>query len=522
MQKDVIVIGGGCAGMIAALEAEANGAAVVLLDRGALGIGTNSALSNGIFAGPNPNCTPEEYIAVTMEIGKGLNLHSLVRLVTDEAPQAFSHLCSLGLELEELSGRYIIKSPRPDIIPGLTLVKALAAKVRNLSRIDVMTGIYVTEILRNDEKVCGVKGFSKAGEEVIISGPAVVLATGGAGAIYLRNDNQKTIMGQGYFLAAKAGIELWDMEFVQFFPLVIAEPGLPSQAVFSPHPKGTRVINDHGEDVLQKHEIGDLNEAIKTKRDELSAALFQEGLKRPVYIDYRKVPSSAWERHPLSLLKRIHFDFQNKPLAVSPAAHFFMGGVGTDENGQTSLPGLFACGEVVWGLHGANRMAGNALTETIVFGRIAGRNAAHYALAHRLSALNSKGLLKDFSRHIFSSKETLPNIRRQIKEVAWKCAGVVRSEEGMKEGLTKLKGLERELKGIIPLTIPDRKLKDDLASAAFVLKAIFTASLSRKESRGAFIREDFPQQNDLHWRKNSCLIYDIQKDNFSLNHCAHD
>ena len=90
----------------------------------------------------------------------------------------------------------------------------------------------------------------------------------------------------------------------------------------------------------------------------------------------------------------------------------------------------------------------------------------------------------------------------------------------MKEGLTKLKGLERELKGIIPLTIPDRKLKDDLASAAFVLKAIFTTSLSRKESRGAFIREDFPQQDDLNWRKNSCLVYSIDEDNFSLIHYA--
>lgn len=520
MLKDIIILGGGCAGIIAALEANKNGASVMLIGRSAIGIGTNSSLSNGIFAGPTPETTPEEYIRKTLDSGKGLNRESWVNMMAKEAPQAFSLLRSLGLELEEITGRYIAKPSRPDVIPGITLMKVLADRIKQTSKIEVVRDFYITEILKNEGKVYGVKGFDKTGEESVIEASAIILATGGAGAIYLRNDNQKTIMGQGYFLAAKAGIELWDMEFVQFFPLVIAEPGLPSQAVFSPHPKGTRVINDHGEDVLQKHEIGDLNEAIKTKRDELSAALFQEGLKRPVYIDYRKVPSSAWERHPLSLLKRIHFDFQNKPLAVSPAAHFFMGGVRTDENGQTSLPGLFACGEVVWGLHGANRMAGNALTETIVFGRIAGRNAAHYALAHRLSALNSKGLLKDLSRHIFSSKETLPNIRRQIREVAWKCAGVVRSEEGMKEGLTKLKGLERELKGIIPLTIPDRKLKDDLASAAFVLKAIFTASLSRKESRGAFIREDFPQQDDLNWRKNSCLVYSIDEDNFSLIHYA--
>jgi succinate dehydrogenase/fumarate reductase flavoprotein subunit len=522
MRKDVIVIGGGCAGIIAALEAEKNGANVMLIGRGAIGIGSNSALSNGIFAGPTPQTTPEQYIQRTLQTGKGLNRESMVNLVTREAPQAFSLLRSWGFELEEITGRYIVKPSRPDVIPGLTLMKVLAAKIKKSDGIKLVRDFYITEILKNEESVYGVKGFDKTGEESIIEASAIVLATGGAGAIYLRNDNQKNILGQGYTLAAKAGLELWDMEFVQFFPLVIAESGLPSKAVFSPHPKGTRVINGVGEDLLQKYEIGDLNEAIKTRRDDLCAALFKEGLKGLVYIDYQKVPSSAWERHPLILLKRIHFDFKNKPLSISPAAHFFMGGVRTNEDGQTSLPGLFACGEVVWGLHGANRMAGNALTETVVFGRIAGQNGARYAITHRSSKLNPKWLLKDFSRHIFSSKESVSNIRKQIREIAWNYAGVVRSEKGMREGLFKLKELERELMGVVPKNISDKKLKDDLMGAAFVLKAVLTASLSREESRGAFIREDFPQQDDLKWRKNSNLVYDIQEDNFSLNHYAHN
>jgi succinate dehydrogenase / fumarate reductase flavoprotein subunit len=163
-------------------------------------------------------------------------------------------------------------------------------------------------------------------------------------------------------------------------------------------------------------------------------------------------------------------------------------------------------------------MAGNALTETVVFGKIAGRNAAHDALTHSPSTPNSKEPLKDFSRHTFLSKETLSNIRIQIREVAWKGAGVVRSEEGMKEGLIKVTALEKELKGIIPQTISDRKLKYDLTSAAFVLKAVLTASLSREESRGAFIREDFPQQDDLKWQRNSCLVYDIMEESFSLRY----
>jgi len=518
MRKEVIVVGGGCAGIIAALEAEKTCASVMLIGRGTIGIGTNSALSNGIFAGPTPQTTSEEYIQRTLETGKGLNRESWVNLMAKEAPQAFSLLRSLGLELEEITGRYIAKPSRPDVIPGITLMKVLADRIKQTSKIEVVRDFYITEILKNEGKVYGVKGFDKTGEESIIGASAIILATGGAGAIYLRNDNQKTIMGQGYFLAAKAGLELWDMEFIQFYPMVIAEPHFPSKVIFSPHPIGTKVINEACEDVLQKHEIGDLNEAIKTKRDELSAALFKEGSKGRVYIDYRNIPTSAWEKHPLSLLRKLHFDFQNKPLAVSPAAHFFMGGVRTDEDGRTSLPGLFACGEVVWGLHGANRMAGNALTETVVFGKIAGRNAAHDALTHSPPAPKSKEPLKDFSRHTFLSKETLSNIRIQIREIAWKCAGVVRSEEAMKKGLTKVTALEKELKGIIPQTISSRKLKYDLTSAAFVLKAILTASLSREESRGAFIREDFPQQDDLKWQRNSCLVYDIMKESFSLRY----
>ena len=519
-KKDVIVIGGGCAGIVAALEAEKNGANVMLIGRGTIGIGTNSALSNGIFAGPTPQTTPEQHIRKTLQAGKGLNRESMVNLVTREAPEAFSLLRSWGFELEEITGRYIVKPSRPDVIPGLTLMKVLAAKIRESNGIKLVRDFYITEILKNEERVYGVKGFDKTGEEVAIDAPAIVLATGGAGAIYLRNDNQKKIMGQGYYLAAKAGLELWDMEFVQFFPLVIAEPGLPSQAVFSPHPKGTRVINGEGEDVLQKYEIGDLNEAIKTRRDDLSAALFKEGSKGLVYIDYRNVPSSSWEKHPLSLLSKIHFDFKNKPLSVSPAAHFFMGGVRINEEGRTSLPGLFACGEVVWGLHGANRMAGNALTETVVCGRIAGQNAARYALTHPPSTSNPKGSINDFSRQPSPSKERLSYIRKKIREIAWKCGGVVRLEEGMKEGLVPVKYLERELKSGLPETIADRKLKEDLISATFVLKAVLTASLLREESRGAFIREDFPHQDDLKWRQNSCLVYNIQEDNFSLNHYA--
>jgi succinate dehydrogenase/fumarate reductase flavoprotein subunit len=519
MKNDVIIIGGGCAGMVAALEAREEGAKVVIMDRGPLALGTNSALSNATFSGPTVHYAPEKYIEDTLQIGKGINRELLVRLMAEQALTGFSLLRSLDIKLVELSDGYYVKSTRPDLIPGITLVRALAEKIKNLSEVEVFTGLYVTEILKDGGKVCGVRGFDRTGEELFIYAPTVVLATGGAGAIYLRNDNQKSIMGQGYYLAAKTGVQLWDMEFVQFYPLVIAQPGLPSVLLYPPYPQEARLINAAEENILKKHGLDDPNKAHVTERDRFSAILFQEGLQGPLYMDYRAVPASRWMRHPLSLLTRIKFDFQREPFAVSPAAHFFMGGVRIDESGQTSLPGLFACGEVAWGLHGANRKSGNALMECVVFGRIAGRSAAQYALNCHISRPKPEESSKDFSYHASSSQGTLRGLRTRIRETAWTYAGVVRSEKGLREGLAKVTELEIELRAMAPHTVHDKRLKGDLMGATFVLKAVLYASLSREESRGSFIREDFPDQDDLNWHKNSFLAYDWKEDKFSVSSC---
>ena len=518
MRQDVIVIGAGLAGMVAAYAAQAEGAQVILIDRGSIGLGTNSALSNGIFAGPTSSYSPDDYIKDTLQIGKMINNELSVKLIAQEAPNAFKFLRYLGISLEESPGHYVLKPSCPDVMRGVSLVKKLTERIRDLEKVNILTGFYVTEILREGNQLRGVKGIDKTGRKISICAPAVVMATGGAGAIYLRNDNQKTMMGQGYFLAAKAGLELWDMEFVQFYPLVMAEPRLPSLMLYPPYPKEARLISASGEDILRKYGIDDTYEAIRKKRDQFSAIIFEEGLAGPVYMDYRKVPSFLWEKYPLSLLKKMRFDFRARPFAVSPGAHFFMGGIRTDELAQTSLPGLFACGEVVWGLHGANRRGGNALTECVVFGRIAGRSATRYALTHRASPLDPKEFPEDLVPHPPPAQKRYRELRHLIRDIAWRYAGVVRSEAGLKVGLSKLEGLDRELKETTPQTVSERKLGQDLMSAAFVLKAVLTTSLARKESRGGFNRKDFSQEDNINWRKNSCLLYDPEGDDFSVSH----
>ena len=518
MRNKIIIVGTGLAGMVAAYVAQREGAEVVLVDRGPIGIGTNSSLANGVFAGPTRQCSSDAYIQETCETGRYINNQSVVRLIAEKAPDAFQFLRSLGLNLRETSNHHIIESPLPGIIPGVVLMKKLVETLKNLERIHFIKGLHITEILVGKNNVCGVKGINKKGEEISIRSPVVVLATGGAGAIYLRNYNQKNIMGQGYYLAAKAGLQLWDMEFIQFYPLVLAEPHLTQLLVYPPYPKEAKLINAAGEDIIKKYNLGDINRAIRKKRDEISAWLFEESGAGTVRMDFRDVPDHLWEIHPLSLMKKINFDFRSKPVAVSPAAHFFMGGVRTDGTGQTDVNGLFACGEIVWGLHGANRMGGNALTECVVTGSIVGRHTAQYCRDFRKVSLHHEELPKAPVPHQPRSKDGLKGILRTIREIAWNHAGVVRSEEGMQEGFAKVEDIKQQLRGIIPEYPAEKILSEDLMSAIFTLESILTASIGRQESRGSFIRKDFPQEDNVNWSKNSCLQYYAGEERFSVDY----
>jgi len=520
MKNDVvvIVIGGGFAGIMAARRAQAEGARVILIDRGSIGMGTNSALANGVFSSPTSLYSSEEYIKDTLEIGRMINDKALVTLVGQNAFNSIEYLNSLGITVVESSKiYYVVKSPRPEVLPGVVLMKALAEMIKHQDSISIMTGFYVSEILSRGGLAYGIRGFNKVGQEMQISASAIVLATGGAGAIYSRNDNQRNMMGQGYYLSSLAGLNLWDMEFVQFIPIVIAEPHLPSILLNSPFPEEVKLINAQGEDVLKKYDIDNLNYAVRNRRDELSILLFNESQVNTVFIDYQNVPSSSWDVHPLSLLKKIKFDFRAKPLAISPGAHFFMGGVKTDLSGHTSLPGLFACGELAWGLHGANRRGGNALTECVVLGEVAGKSAAQYALKNPSDFTIKEGN-NTYITHKSSPVNQLTELRGKIRNIAWNYAGVVRSESALKKGLLELQEIHKQLGSISVKDIQHHIVKEDLKSASFVLRNIITASIGRCESRGSFYRSDYPKEDNENWLKNSCLQYDKMKDEFILSH----
>jgi succinate dehydrogenase/fumarate reductase flavoprotein subunit len=519
MEKRVIVIGAGLAGMMAAYAAQADGVEVLLIDKGPIGLGTNTALANGVFACPTSGYEAEDYVKDTLQVGRRINNIEYVKRIAREAPGAMALLKTMGLDLKERKGQFFVPLPQPDVVPGRILVKTVAQSILALNKVSVLRNFYVTGLLL-EERMTGIRGFDEQGKEIVLSASAVILATGGGGAIYLRNDNQKSTMGQGYALAAKAGLSLWDMEFVQFYPLVLNEPRLPSMIVYPPYPDELRLVNAAGQDLLEKWQVDNINKAAITKRDEFSVLLYEEGLKTPVYLDCRQLPEATREKQLSTLFKKVRFDFQHKPVAVSPAVHFFMGGIRVDAQGQTDLPGVFACGEIVWGFHGANRRGGNALTECAVMGNIVGKNAALFAKNQTTAGAFKPEPSPAWNPGEGSAMGRLRELRLKLRETAWQSAGIKRSASGLQKGLKDIGDLQIQAAGVAPQSVEERRQKEDLLSGILVTRAILTASQARQESRGSFIRQEFPQEDDQHWLKNSCLTLDSGGTGFSLSHKA--
>ena len=528
LSTDILIIGSGVAGILSALEAETFGLKVLLLGKFAIGLGTNSSMSNGAFTAANSHFSKEDHLKATLKSGKGLNQAHLVRTLIERGATVTEVLRNYGVPMMERGVGYVVGRPESSSqLPGVILVKALVERLKK-SSVHVLPGLVIFDLVVEEGEVRGAFGFLKDGRSCLIQSKAVVLTAGGAGAIYRRNDNQKSVLGDGYAFALRTGLPLFDLEFVQSYPLVLAEPRLPTFILLPPYPKEIRLYDERGEDLSEKLGVEkDLNRAVVTQRDTFSISLFEASQKGDVYMDLTKVPEERWNRYPLNFLKKSKFPFRERPFLVSPAVHFFMGGIEIDESGRTALPGLFAAGEVAWGIHGANRLGGNALTECAVFGVISGQSAAEYVCQKGNgpgpSTLLSEASMRKWERKIknYIKKRRGPfdhpgDLLKNLKDLAWKYAGPAREEDSMKEGLAQLASLEKRIERIYPATLKDLFRKRDLENSALVLKTILRGSLLRTESRGSFFRKDFPERDDLNWMKNTC--YRLEKGELQITH----
>jgi succinate dehydrogenase/fumarate reductase flavoprotein subunit len=526
LSTDILIIGSGLTGVMAALEAEKSGLSITLLGKFAIGMGTNTSLASS-FTAANSHFSEEDHLRATLEAGKGLNRRNLVELLVKEGTGAIERIGKHDVPMRERGIGYELDlSQTSSQLPGVILMRKLTERLKD-STVRLVSGLTIFDLAVEGGELQGAFGFFKDGKPCLIRAGAVILATGGAGAIYGRNDNQRSIRGDGYGLALRAGLPLYDLEFVQFYPFVLAEPRLSSFIMLA-LPEEGRLFNEREEDILDQMGIEEsLPRAIMTQRDRLSLFLHEASQQGDVYYDLTKVPAEAWPAFPLNFLEKSKFPFRERPFLIAPAVHFFMGGVEIDEKSRTRVPGLLAAGEVAWGVHGANRLGGNAITECAVFGTLAGQSAVEYVRQRAGSKESSKLTPESFHRRwerraeaYFRKKRGAfdhpRDLLKQVGRLLWQYAGPVRQESSLTEGLEVLASLEKRVESIYPATLNDLFKKRDLENAVLLARAILKGSLLRQESRGAHHRKDFPAQDDQNWLKHTC--YRIEKAEIVITH----
>jgi len=505
---DILIIGSGAAGLRAAVEAAGSGARVGVLSKGSPGKKTATIFSGGVMAGSAPGASTHRHRARTLKAGRGINQPELVDTLVAEGPERLAELMDWGIEAEFHRG-YLFARGRPPLW-GEAIVDCLVSRCSR-EAIDFCADQVVTRLLPLQPGFAATAFSTATGGFSSFRAKAVVLATGGAAALYARHDNPGRMLGDGWLLALEAGAALQDLEFVQFYPLGLFEPGLPPFLIPPRLADRGRLVDQSDRDIHAKYDITE-RPAGEKARDKLSQALFREVYRDrgSVRLDVRKVSDAEWCEDPFSAstvaLFGERYGARHRPVRVAPLAHHTMGGVVIDANGATAADGLFAAGEVTGGLHGANRMGGNALTETLVFGRRAGRAAAAHAgevsdnrmVGVDKSADTTVGLVRGAEGPLL---ENPPEELAALRKMMWAHGGIIRTGEDLSR---LIKAGSEISSAAVRSRLPDDPQKAlqiiELRVAARAAGLILASALKRTESRGAHYREDYPEPNDSAWR----------------------
>ena len=509
----VLIIGGGGAGLRAAIEARKYGAEVLIVSQSRIGYGSNTSIAGGGFAavaGQEPQDSCNQHLEDVLSGGYKMGNPKLIKTMVEEAGQQ-------AMDLKQFGVRYTSKRESPWIAlsmePGHFYNRTIYSEnafgtdftfpLRQHTQkqgVKFIEGILITALLNRGNRIVGAIGMDLNGQLFVFLAAAVILATGGSGQLYLRTDNTAGSTGDGYALAYDAGAELLDMEFVQFYPIALGS-GTPS-AFYECFllDGGGRLLNSRGEDILAKHS---LDCPMILTRDRVSQAVFKEitngfGLEDKVILDLNKVTAENMEiLRPM--LPKVVLRGERQCL-VSPMAHFQMGGVRINEKAETCIAGLYAAGEICAGVHGANRLTGNALTELWVFGTVAGREAALSASKAKREPL-PRDLLIEAIKGLNNAgsggnSETVEGLQQSLRESMWQKAGIIRDSGDLLKCLDEIDILKARYKN---LSVPDGRLKVRALKLGNMLKVaemVCRAALERKESRGAHYRQDFPEQDN--------------------------
>jgi len=564
---DVLVIGAGGAGLRAAIESSAHGGKVGLICKSLLGK-AHTVMAEGGIAASLSNVDERDnwkvHFTDTMRGGQYLNNWRMAELHAKEAPDRVRELEAWGALFDRTKDGRILqrnfgghKYPRLAHVgdrTGLEMIRTLQDHGIHQG-IEVFMEHTVISLLKEDGRVIGALGYERErGRFKIFRAKAIVLATGGIGRAFKITSNSWEYTGDGQALAYHAGAQLMDMEFVQFHPTgmvwppsvqgILVTEGVRGEGGVLRNKEGKRFMFDDIPDLYKnstadneeegwRYTQGDRNARRPPElltRDHVARCIMREikaGRGSPhkgVYLDIswikEKLPNASEHIHKKlpsmydQFKKLADIDITKEPMEVGPTTHYMMGGIRVDADTQMStVPGLFAAGEVAAGLHGANRLGGNSLSDLLVFGKRAGEHAALFAKENNWATVNQEeitSLINQATQTFERTEGENPfQLQYDLQEMMQDLVGIVRNEEELQHAKVELNKLIRREKNV--RVIGNREYNNgwhtaqDLKNLLIVSEAITLAAIQRKESRGAHFREDFPNKDEQGGKFNSVI-----------------
>ena len=522
LQADFLVIGSGVAGLRAAIELARHGR-VVMLTKGHPLESNSSYAQGGVAVALSEEDDVAIHLTDTLKAGHGLCRKEAVRILVEEGPDRIQELIQWGARFDKIGGKFAfareaahsrsrILRARGDAT-GNEMVRVLMGEARSHKNIHWFGRHFTVDLVVMNGACRGALVLNEtSGERFILPARAVVLTTGGSGQVYARTTNPPNATGDGMAMAYRAGALLQDMEFVQFHPTALYLPSSPpfllSEAIRG---EGGRLRNIQGELFMGRyHPAAEL-----APRDIVARAIWSEMAatrSRHVYLDVTHLSATFIKgRFPTiySTCLRYDIDMTEEWIPVSPSAHYQMGGVLTDTDGASTLPGLFAAGEVACsGVHGANRLASNSLLEGLVFGERAARAATAFAACRQ----GDQGVLPsihDVDGGLPAHLDDADKLRSSLRRVMWGKVGLIRTADSLARAITQLCKWERLVSR--PFAVrQDLEVKNMVQ----VARCIAEAALWRENSVGAHYRADYPKAEGPRWKEHSQVR--LAKDSGSL------
>jgi fumarate reductase (CoM/CoB) subunit A len=518
---DVLVVGAGGAGCRAAIEAAEHNLDVIMLSKELLGK-AHTAMAEGGYnvslGNVDPDDNPETHFTDTIVGGNYLNNQKLARILVRDASERIFDLEEYGAVFDRTPEGRIAqrtfgkqswrRTAYASDRTGSEIMITLTEAIRKTS-VRVFDEVFATKILVEEDRVAGVTAIDlKYGDYLVFRAKSVVMATGGAGRIYEVTSNAQLDVGDGYGMAYEAGCELIDMEMVQFHPTGMVKPEsargrLVTEAVRG---EGGILLNNKGERFMKNYypEVMEL-----AGRDQVSRSIMTEVLEGRgspdggVYLSIAHLPKSIIEFRLESMIEQFEdagVDIREEPMQVSPTCHHFMGGIKIDEESSTNIPGLYASGECTGGVHGGNRLGGNALADTQVYGALSGESAAKFAKENTHTGINLDVIVKEFEKleAMLERKEGISPAdgRGELTRLMWQKVQIFRKEDDIQYAVKELERIEKEVVPRIKVDVRVKRFNPgwhqaiEFEQMVKTARMVAEAALMRKGSRGAHYRVD--------------------------------